>query len=573
MSYILFYVILAGSIFITSRLYFISPLAPQYYYFCILMFGSSLFLLKKNNTYWFPSLSKSTVAACCFGVLVVSIHGKPLPSWWVTLAAVLCWAFFCIQLTGKPIAKLLQAVYSTGIVVAAYGLLQVPGWIQNQSVFSITLPFDNPAGFAATIAVIFPIGIYWLLYTNKSTYATTVIIIGQFLLLASVCLSGSRTGVLSMCTSTGLLVLFKSRKIPFTKALPHRKTTIGLTLVIVIAILTLGLYFLNKDSANGRLLIWQISSEMIRDNPLWGHGPGDFKAEYMEYQADFFRRHHVHPFRSLAGNVTFPFNTFILIAVEYGLVGLLLVLLGLFYLIRKINTSGKKIRFLSQSVMGGFIVIACFSYPLRYVPLWLLFIFFAVLGIKIYKYTLNPTLTTLLIKSTVAILAIGCLLYTVRSINVTIAWNKVAQNAQQKEIRYKLPVYKNLYPQLQHNALFLYNYGALLNANGQYKKSIAILSKCKKYFNDYDIQLLLAENYKKIHKTNKAITHYKQAAYMIPNRFWPLYMLVRIYKNKNEESKAVNIAKRIINKKVKISSPTIISIKNKMKRYVTAKRK
>lgn len=564
MYYTLFWCLLAGSIFVTFRLFFTPSLAPQYYYFCILMFGSSLFLLGDDRGYRLHSLSKGTVAACCVGVLIVGIRGGITLSGWVTLAAVLLWAFFCVQLSRRGITKLLQAVYSIGLMVAAYGLLQVPDWIPNHTTFAITLPFDNPAGFAGTLAVIFPIGIYWLLYTKRATHATIMIVIGQLLMLVAVCFSGSRAALLSLCISTGLLVLFRLKDQPWLKSVSHRNIMIGGLCLVAIAVLTVSLYAINEDSANGRLLIWQISAEMIGDHPWWGHGRGSFTAEYMGYQADFFRRYPMHTFRLLAGNVTSPFNTFLLIAVEYGIVGLSLVLLGGILLIKHIWSSEKRVRLLSLSVMGGFVVMALLSYPLTYVPLWLLFIFFALLSIKTHNYTINNSLWALAGKGTIAILIIGCLLYTARSLDALITWNSLAQKAQSETPHSRLPEYQDLYPRLRHNPLFLYNYGALLNASQKYRKSTKILTECKKYFNDYDIQLLLAENYKNAHKVSKAIAGYKRAADMIPNRFWPLYQLIGLYQEQNKNKKALQLAQRIAAKKVKVPSRTVTSIKSKM---------
>lgn len=56
-----------------------------------------------------------------------------------------------------------------------------------------------------------------------------------------------------------------------------------------------------------------------------------FQAKYMDYQAKYFERNPNSEFINLADNVKYPFNEFIKIAVEFGLVGLILI--GLFTLL------------------------------------------------------------------------------------------------------------------------------------------------------------------------------------------------------------------------------------------------
>jgi O-antigen ligase len=48
------------------------------------------------------------------------------------------------------------------------------------------------------------------------------------------------------------------------------------------------LYSLKKDSADGRILIWQSTWNMVLDKPVAGHGYGAFNEKYMLYQADYF---------------------------------------------------------------------------------------------------------------------------------------------------------------------------------------------------------------------------------------------------------------------------------------------
>ena len=88
----------------------------------------------------------------------------------------------------------------------------------------------------------------------------------------------------------------------------------------LIAIGAFILYSQKKDYANGRLLIWNVSVEMIKDKPLFGLGHDTFQAKYMNYQAEYFRNNPNSRYKLLADNVKHPFNEFIKVAVEFGIV-------------------------------------------------------------------------------------------------------------------------------------------------------------------------------------------------------------------------------------------------------------
>jgi O-antigen ligase len=65
---------------------------------------------------------------------------------------------------------------------------------------------------------------------------------------------------------------------------------------------------------------------MIKEKPLFGHGVGGFKANYMNYQARYFEEHPDSKYAMLADNVNRPFSEYLLLLTEYGLAGFALFL-------------------------------------------------------------------------------------------------------------------------------------------------------------------------------------------------------------------------------------------------------
>ncbi|MFW6275706.1 MAG: hypothetical protein ACOC2M_03635 [bacterium] len=103
---------------------------------------------------------------------------------------------------------------------ACYGLFQFAGWLPcHHSNFAVTGSFDdNPAGFAAVLALGFPVGLYVFKITNK--LERIVLGTALFVVCVSIILSGSRAGIVAVFISTLVFVVTQSHFI-FSRYLLH----------------------------------------------------------------------------------------------------------------------------------------------------------------------------------------------------------------------------------------------------------------------------------------------------------------------------------------------------------------
>jgi tetratricopeptide (TPR) repeat protein len=440
-------------------------------------------------------------------------------------------------------------------------------WVpSNDSKFVITGSFDNPAGFAMVLAMGFPVSLFLHAEAKKiEKYLTTVILM---VIAIGIFLSGSRTGMLAIIISSVVLLLFKTNIMSKFQQLRNYKL---LTFLIMICFVTsvAVLYHQKKDSANGRLLIWKVSSEMIKDKPVFGHGFRMFQAKYMDYQAEYFKNNPDSKYAQLADNVKHPFNEFIKVAVEFGIVSLIVVLSLFLFVLRQIIKSENENRGLVFSGLASFMVLACFSYPLQYIAIWLMLAFYLALISPSKEIRIRNTPVSIIARIAVFIICVFSLFHVYQQIRTEIKWKTIAVNSLRGHTEEMLPEYEKLYSTLlKRNPFFLYNYGAEMNFAGKFDESIDILTKCQQRFNDYDLQILLADNYYKKGETEKAIEIYLYASFMIPCRFLPIYQLFEIYRNAGQKDMAVKYANEIVNKKVKIPSLTVNSIKSEAKEYI-----
>ena len=456
----------------------------------------------------------------------------------------------------------LKVMFVVGVAQAAYGISQYMQILpSNHHIFTVTGSFDNPAGFSAILSLLYPIGLYWCLKSRKLEQRIVFFLLG--IVIFAIVLSGSRTGILSVLVSSLVIFVFELDIFQKIKNLKHYKLIFLASFLLIVAI-AWGLYAYKVDSANGRILIWKVSAEMIKDKPLLGFGIGGFQANYMDYQANYFAENSDSKLSLLADNTKHPFNEFVLMAVNYGIIGLLFYLSLLAIVARRMLKSELPYKTIYIGIYFVFILLSLFSYPLQYPPVWLLLIFIA---LSLFKKNI-PQQMPVYIKATLTVFCIAIIGLLSYKMYNELQWNKIATQSLQGKTKQMLPHYQKLYPRLKHNAYFLYNYGAELNVAKKYQQSNEVLNECVKQFNDYDLQLLIADNYTKLDSTKLSLETYKKATNMIPCRFLPLYKQFEIHIKENNQEEALQVAKNIQSKSVKVPSATVNYIKNKVDKYI-----
>lgn len=464
-----------------------------------------------------------------------------------------------------------------GFSQSIYGIGQYCCWWPNIAApaFRISGSFDNPAGFAVTLVACLPFALRMI--QEAKWYYVCLGVASVVVMIAGIALAQSRAGIVA-----GVIVmvvwLFQILPNKWQKRW-NRKGVIALVSIVVLLLLS-SLYFWKKNSADGRLLIWQCSTQMIADKPLLGHGTGGFQREYMFYQADYFKQHPDSKYVQLADIVKHPFNEYLLLLVEYGLMGAVFMGIFLWLMIRQYR---QKLKCVPSSERAGYKeenhvflhclvgigVFACFSYPFCYPFVGLIAVLSAGGIMQGEPETVRiPALAVKTGKPVLVVLLLGIFVLTAKMFYNEYNWNKIAGQSLAGETHKVLPEYAQLYPWMRGEWLFLYNYAAELNYIGEWKNSNKLMTECAQLYNDNDVQLIFADNLQQLKKYAAAEKHLKLAYEMIPNRFVPLYRLVQLYKLQGRIAEAQKLAKQIICKPVKVPSYDVAVIKREMQELI-----
>lgn len=452
--------------------------------------------------------------------------------------------------SNKIVPWMAGALVFCSVILAFQGIIV---FIAAPSGTEIKGSFDNTAGYAAALSIIFPVTFYF--GSNRHRWIKISAYLSMLIIAAAIVLSGSRTGMFTIFCMLAICLLQKGISGLIRKWL--------LTASIVLSVVLLaGLYVWKKDSADGRMLIWNCSWKMIRDRPFLGYGYNGFRKHYMEYQAAYFEAFPNAPNALLADNVIRPFNEYISLVISFGLAGLALVVI----LMLLIYSAYKKHRTPEHSTallcLVSIAIFSLFSYPFAYPFTWLMSAACTAL-ITDVRIPRKRGIAILMI-----VLSVVSCSYVIMQMQMRIVWTRISRLPEYVHVTEDFAGYKALYPALANNYLFLYNWAARLNRAGLYEQSNLLSGKAAIQCADYRLQLLRADNHYNLHQFEDAEKYYRSASNMCPNRFIPLYGLFKSYEASGNKAAATFMATMILQRKVKVPSPTVDQIREEARSWL-----
>ena len=458
---------------------------------------------------------------------------------------------------------------SVCLMLSVYGLLQFWGAIPSRHyAFSITGTYENPAGFATVQAALFPFALVLCLDKERNRLICWFAGLTAVVCTLTITFSGSRAGLLAICAAAAVVFAFKTKVLSFLKTYKW----LWIVLIIVAAISSILLYRIKAGSANGRLFVWSICWDMIKERPLFGYGIGGIEKHYMDVQAAYFSMHQDSQYVMLADNVTHPFNEYIKLTVNYGLVGLTIALCLLALTVKRLLNSRENVKVIGLAVTASVFVMCQFSYPFHYAAVWFISAISIIPAFFRESEDNKVWITPKYLRVSLPIMLSLLLVMVLRMMYLDLKWAEMSKRSLAGHTERMLPYYEKMKPQMKHNPLFLYNYAAELNYIGRYEESLTITEECREGWNDYDVQMLLADNLENIGQIDDAIDAYRHAEDMIPCRFEPLESMMTLYLERGDTLNAIKEAEVVISKPVKVQSFRVEQIKNAAKQLLSNNR-
>lgn len=302
----------------TKNLIYLSVFSAPLYLIKISLFGiptnileiliSVTFLIwlwEKKDFSWknFYNLHKKYLAGIflIFLGLVIStltnenyLTGLGIIKSWFVLPLILAFMILEEIKNKEEMENIFKALYFSAFIVSVSGLIY---FLQGDLTYDFRLKafYLSPNYLAMFLAPAIFIGNY-LIISNlrliKKHAVITLLLISQLIILLTIYFTYSYATWTAIILSLFILALIKQANV--LKKTVTILVLLGLSLVVLITQLDNSKFYglsdwreSSRSSLSSRVMIWKSAGKILRDNPLWGIGPGNFQNKYLEYQKYF----------------------------------------------------------------------------------------------------------------------------------------------------------------------------------------------------------------------------------------------------------------------------------------------
>ena len=459
------------------------------------------------------------------------------------------------------------AVMFGGIYQSCLVLGQLLGYgISNHLRFVVTGSFFNPGPCGIFLAGVFVLAVAMMKKGYRKVgfnlmfvrYVTACVTFG--VTLVALVPTMSRAGWIGALV--GVMLLYRREIAAWVNT--RRRWVIGGGIVGMIVVLML-FYLLKKDSANGRLFIWQNTVSAYWKTPLFGVGIDGFERAFAEAQHDYFEKEKVleqdNRHVEMAGVVESAFNEPLALFLLLGAVGGVLTAMVLFFKLQRLTAY--------SCVAVALLVASFFSYTF-YIPSIAIVFLFAVAQLPDRRVRGGRYVNVLMF----GIMGIVVLFFDFREFGRREAYRKWKNNAVYytwEDYQSVVEEYGKLYPVLKNDFKFLFEYGHSLHKVGRYEESNIMLKRGIRHSADPMFWNIAGNNYLALKQYDQGMTAYLRAYYTCPNRVYPLYLLTKLEAERGDTTMMNYYGRILLGKRPKVPSLAVDEMKFEIRKMLDVK--
>ena len=455
--------------------------------------------------------------------------------------------YMCIRLLFSSVRvsekMIVLGILLCGVYEVVYGVGQMIGGSSRHYLYALSGTFLNPGPYSAFLSM----GLVMSCRFKKGFWLPVV-----FLILLPA--TWSRAAFLSAAICLGIIYWNQWKRWRWW------------VFAGVIVVMT-GLYFLKQGSADGRSIIYLISILNISHHPIWGSGIGSFSHQYAEEMASFSLRNPFFNYQS-ADVTSSAYNCLLQIGVEQGLLGICLAVTLVVLMLVRLNKTGKTLGIGLLSLL----IFSMFSYPFDLLPYQIIFVLIAAYaGTGGEKNLASSTNSKKWSRSYFVPIALFGLVFL---FSLFTHWQMTERAKAESDYRMMAGVtnaaflddYYELLPLLRSNERFLFDFSKILEKDGRYNDSNAMLRLGTLVSNDPMLYVIQGNNYSKMGFFEEAEQAYQKAFHMMPNRLYPLYQLMLLYEREEKTEEMYQMAWQVLRFNEKVVSPATKEMKWKAKK-------
>lgn len=534
-------------------------------YFALLLgtMVATVWLLKVPRTlYW-----GDTVVFLLFVYLLVHVcatHAMQSREFYLSISYFALYAVFRVIKGVRLTNYVTFAVMLCGIYQSCLVLGQLLGYeASNHLRFVVTGSFFNPGPCGIFLAGVFVLAVAMM----KKGYRKVGINL-MFVRYVAACMAFCVTLVAMVPTMSragwigalaGVMLLYRkelARRIKISRRWVIGGGVMGLMIILML------FYLLKKDSANGRLFIWQNTITAYSKAPLFGVGIDGFERAYAEAQHDYFMKENAlerdNRYTELAGVVESAFNEPLALFLLLGATGGVLAAIVLFFKLRRLTAYG--------CVAVSLLVASLFSYTF-YIPSIAILFLFAVAQLPDRKIGTARYANVLMF----GMMGVVALFFDFQEYGHREAYREWKNNAVYYtggDYQSIVEEYGKLYPVLKNDFKFLFEYGHSLHKAGRYEESNVILKQGTRHSADPMFWNITGNNYLALKQYDQGVAAYLRAYYTCPNRVYPLYLLTKLEAERGDTTMMNYYGRILLGKRPKVSSLAVDEMKFEIRKML-----
>ena len=449
----------------------------------------------------------------------------------------------CLSANWIMCGMIVCAVYETGL-----GISQTLNGYSRHNLYLLTGTFQNPGPYSAFLMMGAVIGLAWMQEIGKEWQKILIMCVTGFVLMLLPA-TWSRAALISL----GIVGLWL-----------FRKSYWRWRWYVWVGCIAVGItfYFIKQGSADGRILTWVSALTTWLHYPWTGVGIGGFFHANANGVTELYASDPLSGLFTSGGVTDYAFNDLLKVLVEQGVIGALLCIATVCYTMSLLWQHCKPLFYGIMSLL----IFSMFSYPFELLPYKIIMVMVAAWAASVHGNQNEQskrygwlTLSLLLFIPSYVI---------AKQIRTRYDADRVYQLFAGMENEGFIDDYYELLPQERDNSRFLFDFGKTHRIHGRYNDSNDMLRQGAKVSPDPMFHILMGNNYKDMGYANLAEKAYQKAFAIMPNRIYPLYQLMLLYKDTGEEKKAKEYARQVVSFKEKITSPATKQMKEEAKRQL-----
>lgn len=452
---------------------------------------------------------------------------------------------------GRSLEVLLLLVVAYEIALGGTQLYQGHS---SHTLFLVTGSFFNPGPYSALMAMGMVISLYFLYLADGKKWTKQnrlwmclylFVLVGGGMMLGLTC---SRSAIVVVALMVGWVCRGTIKRYKWY-------------LLVVVLIALLLLFWVKKESAVGRVVIWEQSLLLCIKGGIFGVGLGAFRGEYAsQLQELFSNADAISLYARYADVVDYAFCDVLQIIVEQGWIGGIFCFSIVLLTLKNLYRQNQVLFF----ALMALVVFSLFSYPFQLLPFQIVAVCCFACGADGNKIGEMPFNVKKMSLAILLLLNSVCWSVSRKHVAADQEYSSMAGVTNQAFIKN----YNRLLPLCADNPRFLFDYAKLLQANGAWMDSNAMLRRGTKVSNDPMFWVVMGNNYQELNLYAEALVCYDTAYLQMPNRLYPLYQKMLLYERMENKNAMRKMARSVIDFEPKVQSPAISEMTSKARKLL-----